>query len=65
MTNDLNSTTRVTIQVCPTDPHLHEVTFERDIGSKDGTRAKTQMFLTDEEVNKLRNLFVIYDSTLV
>lgn len=62
MTHDLNATTRVTIQPCPTNANLHEVTFERDIGLRDGTRSKTQMFMTGEEIFKLRNILVMYDS---
>jgi hypothetical protein len=60
MTHDLNSTTRLTIKPCPTDQHLHEVLIERDVGLKDGTLTKTQMFMTDDEIGKFRNLLVMY-----
>lgn len=65
LTNDLNHVTKITIRPTPTDASLHEVLIERDLGAKDGTKSKWQMFLTDDDMIQFEDTICSYNRACV
>ena len=65
VTLSLNPVTKVTLSPCPTDPSLHQIAIERDIGMKDGTKSKWQFFLTDDEMIQFEDTVSTYNRGFV
>ena len=65
LTQDINQNTRITLRKLPTDALTTEVLIERDCSAKDGSRTKTQMFLTNEEMLHLEDTIANYNQMFV
>ena len=65
LTQDIAPNTRITLRKVPTDATMTEVLLERNNDARDGTWAKTQFFLTNDEMLHLEDTIAMYNQTFV
>lgn len=65
LTQQINQVTRITLRKVPTDNLTNELVIERDIGAKDGTWVKTQMFFNNNEMLHLEDTIATYNQMFV
>lgn len=65
ITHELNHVTKITFKKCTSQEELNEVCIERDVGSKDGSKQKHQMFLSDEEMIQLQDAVTHFNENFI